>query len=300
MPPHDGEDARFKVETDLHGVNLTVRPEEWMSGDELETHEFAARAFASMAAAGLDSKGVVSAMAKLVQPSPLQLGRVEGRFVFTEKGITLGQFDEGGKLFKPVAGSLEKNAFAVDGKIDGYSPQAAATVHLASQQIQIPRTPRYITSMPRVVRELYEHLRPEGTARMDLSVKRPIGGGRLDVAGVIGIINGNFIFDRFPYPVRNASGTVTIGYNPTNGADQVAINVKCNGAADGPNANSVVRINGSVSPLNGDPHVEIKIACDEMQNEPALYKAFPDRGEVDAAELGRGWEGVVPDIQGRV
>lgn len=298
VPPRDGDPARFKVETDLHGVNLTVRPEEWMSRDELETHDMAAGAFEAMRMAGLDSHGVVGTLAKLVEPSPLQLSKVDGRFVFTESGITIGQFDEHGKVAKAVSGTLETNEFALDGKILGYSPQAPVTVHMASKKIQIPKSPRYIASAPHAVRELYEHLRPAGLAMLDMKIARNNAGERIDVSGVVTVVDGTFVFDRFPYPVRNATGTVKIGYDAATQMDEVRINMQGYGAAGGPNEKGLIRIFGRVAPLNGDPSVVIKINADSVQDEPRLFAAFPPEVKETLRNLDADGKGLFPKFRG--
>jgi hypothetical protein len=284
LPPSRGEPAKFKVETDLDGVEMTVQPVEWMSREEIEAHEIARNAFDVLQDAGLDHTGVITTIANLTEPLPIQLASVKGRFTFTDRGITIGELDERGNLSKPVSGALEQNGFSLNGHIDGYSPLAQATIHLVSNEIQIPKTPRYITSMPRAVRELYDHLRPSGTAKLDITVTRPTLGSRIDIAGGVTIVDGNFVFDKFPYPVRNAVGSVMFGYDPATQMDRVKIDIRGKGAAGGPNAESDMRIAGQVAPLNGDPSVVITVFSNSVRDEPILYQAFPK--EVKAALKG--------------
>lgn len=299
-PAKDDAEAKFRVETVLRGVNLTVRPEEWLGRDELAVQAWAGGAFDVMRAVGMNNAGVVDVLAKLVAPSPIQLGQVEGKFTFTESGITIGEYaDDGRTVTKSLSGALEQNRFAIDGHIFGYSPLSPANVRIVGQKIQIPASPRYITSMPRQVRELYDHLRPQGLAALHVRVDRPVAGAKLDVSGEIDILDGRFVFDRFPYPVRNATGRIIFGYDPSTGMDQVKlVGLKGYGNADGPNRNSVIHIAGLIAPLTGDAGVQVHVRCDEVRDEPALYAAFPPEVKQALRNLDADGKGLYPKYTG--
>jgi hypothetical protein len=213
VPPREGEEAKYRVETSFKGVALTVEPEEWMSREEIQTQVWAGQAFDTLRAVGLNSHGVVDRVAGLLQPAPIKLEKVRGNFAFTESGV----------LLKEVVGTLENNEFVIDGRIDGYSPVSPARIRISSTHTEIPRQPRYINSMPRQVRELYEHLRPNGVCSLQMLIDRPAFGGRLEVAGSVNITDGNFVFDKFPYPVSHATGMIVFGYDPRSDMDQVKL-----------------------------------------------------------------------------
>jgi hypothetical protein len=265
-PSHDRDEAKFRVETLFRQVNLTVRPEEWMSRDEITVHAWAQDAFEAMREAGLNTNGVVDRIATLAAPSPIRLDDVQGNFVFTEDGI----------LLRNVSGQLEENRFSIEGRIDGYSPLSQAKIQIASTETKIPAQPQYITSLPQPVRELYAHLRPQGICTLQVTLERPTIGGRLEFAGAVNIVDGNFVFDRFPYPVRNATGQIVFGFDPTTGYETVKLlNLKGKGVKGGPNENAIVNLSGLIGPLTSDVGVFVKVSADDIREEPALRAAFP-------------------------
>jgi hypothetical protein len=298
-PANGTDDAKYRVQTVFRDVDLTIRPEEWMSRDEIQTRDWTAAALDSLRAAGLNSRGVVDRIAQLVDPSPIHLGRVKGRFEFTEDGIILGENDAQGRLVSGVSGVLEENLFSIDGHIDGYSPLSPAHIKISSTRMQIPAHPRYVTSMPRQVRELYDHLRPQGICELQVNVDRPAAGARLEIAGGINIVDGNFIFDRFPYPVRAATGQIIFGYDPASGMDQVKIvNLRGRGMLGGPNANSIIQMGGLIRPLNSDAGVQITVSSNDVHDEPALKAAFPEDVRKALRNLDADGKGEYPKFNG--
>ncbi|MEO6436283.1 MAG: hypothetical protein ABIP55_11070 [Tepidisphaeraceae bacterium] len=288
-PARDGQAQKYRVETDFRSVDLTIRPEEWMSRDEITAQQHAADAFEAMRNAGLNDRGVIDHLAAMVDPAPIKLQKVSGRFEFTEDGIVL----------KDVAGSLEENEFAINGTIDGYNPLSPASLQISSKKTEIPAQPRYLTSMPPQVRELYDHLRPRGLCTLAISVNRPTFGGRLELAGGITILDGHFIFDRFPYPVRNATGKVVFGYDPRTGLEQVRLEgLQGRGVTGGPNADSIIKIAGVFGPLNGDVGVQVTVSSDRVRDEPALRAAFPEDVLIALNNLDADGKGEYPKFRG--
>jgi hypothetical protein len=286
--PQDGE-AKFRVETVFRKVNLTVRPEEWMSRDEIIVQEWAADAFDAMRDAGLNTNGVVDRVADLAKPSPIRLDQVRGNFVFTEAGIQ----------FKEVEGQLEENLFTIDGKIDGYSPLSQAKIHIASTQTKIPAQPQYITSMPPPVRELYGHLRPQGICTLQVTLERPTFGSRLEFAGAVDIIDGNFIFDKFPYPVRAATGKVVFGYDERTGYETVRIvGLHGKGVKGGPNEEAIIHLSGLIGPLTSDVGVFVKVSSENVRDDPVLRAAFPPEVKKALQNLDADGKGEFPTFFG--
>jgi hypothetical protein len=259
---------QFKVEIVLNGVTLSVHPEEWTSREELERREMIARGFDAMRNAGLNYRGYVDRLANLIEPSEIALQKVNGTFIFTQDGITL----------KQVFASVENNAFKINGKIVGYNRSPAMDVTLASsaaENIYIPPSPRYINSMPPPVRELYDHLRPQGTAAFWMRVTRDSSEARPEVAGEVDIIDGNFVFDRFAYPIRHAQGKIAFGRDQNSGIDKLELDLHGYGVANGPNRDSMVSLDGTIAPLGADPGVTIQIRSGKVTSEPAMFAAFP-------------------------
>ena len=282
-------EAQFRVQTLFRNVNLTVSPEEWMSRDEITVHTWATEAFDVMRAVGMNGTGVIDRIAGLIAPSPIRLDEVHGTFEFTQDGIAL----------KDVKGRLEENHFTIDGRIDGYSPMSQARIRLASAEARIPAQPKYITSMPRPVRELYDHLRPQGICALQVELQRPSFGSRLEFEGVVDILDGNFVFDRFPYPVRGATGKVVFGYDERTGYETVRlVDLRGRGVEGGPNEDVVIHLNGLIGPLTSDVGVFITVAADGVRDEPTLRAAFPEEVRRALANMDADGNGEFPKFFG--
>jgi hypothetical protein len=285
-PARDGKPVAFKVETELDGVTLAVRPEEWLSREELFQRagtrwvydkirwmEEAGVPRSPVTRRATDPLSFAGRMAAMFDLSPVRLQRVSGTFVFTKDGVN------DGVEIKEVGGRVENNALVINGRIAGFSPTSEARITVASrasEHIYIPPAPQYVASMPRQVREIYDHLKPQGTCNIFIEFARPASGARPEVSGEVEIVDGSFVFDRFPYPVRQATGRVTFGHDDLLGWDKLnVINLRGKGVAEGPNANSYITVNGEMGPLAADTGVNFRVSAPDVTGEPALHAAFP-------------------------
>lgn len=260
----------YRVEIELQGVTIAVHPEEWMGADEHRTLQDMHTAFKVMRTAGLNGRGFIDHVAELIEPTPITLKKVHGRFVFGgDESIQI----EG------LNGRLEEIPFKISGKIKGYTPAAQAQIRIASSElddIEIPAAPRYINSMPPAVREIYDRFRPRGICRFWVELNRPEPGARPRVTGDIEIIDGNFTFDRFPYPLRKATGHILITQDPNTGEESLELQrIRGRGIEGGPNANSYVEVAGKIGPFSEDTRVDIIVSGKGVTAEPALMAAFP-------------------------
>jgi len=266
-----GEDPGFRAEIALQGVNLTVQPQEWMGDDDYRRMRMLHHSLNVMRLCGLDGGGMVERIATLVEPTPLKLHDVFATFDFDDKGIEI----------RNLTGKLEDISFKIDGKILGYSPSAAWDLKIASvetRNVEIPASPRYVTSMPPAVREIYDRFRPRGECTFWVRVHRPQEGARLRITGEIDILSGSFTFDRFPYPLRQATGKILLEYDEKTGRDGLRIErIRGRGIAGGPNENSFVEINGHMGPFRPDMGVDVIVTGQGITSEPALMAAFPQQ-----------------------
>ncbi|MGB7159770.1 MAG: hypothetical protein WBD40_17015, partial [Tepidisphaeraceae bacterium] len=288
-PPRDGKPTAFKVETELERVTLAISPEEWLGRDDLLRRASVRWVYDTlrwMEEAGFPRRDPVhqpfvpvslpARLAALFDLAPVKLHRVSGSFVFTKDGVNDGVEirDVGGRVE-----SMENNALVINGRIDGFSPLSPARVTVSSranEQIYIPPAPQLIGSMPRQVREIYEHLRPHGTGSVKIELVRPGHGARPEVSGEVNITDGSFVFDRFAYPIRKATGRVVFGYDKALGWDKLQIiNLRGMGLENGPNANSVITVDGEMGPLAGDTGVNFRVTAPNVTSEPTLSAAFP-------------------------
>ena len=312
-PGRPNRPATFRIETQLNGVTLALPPEEWLSSKEtaklddvrvsvaMMQQVYAAAGFpqheapaaAPGAGDGPDAEDWVEALepvtdagpggggggarpalavdrlAMMLRQFPVKLHSVDGRFVFTERGIEI----------KDVRGRVENNGLKISGRIDSYRPDATAAIRISSfdsENITIPAAPRYVNSLPPQVRELYEELRPQGTGRIIVDISRPTPGARPVVSGQLDILDGQFVYDKFPYPMRNATGRVLFGRDPRTGLDRVVLQrIRGRGIESGPNRDTVIMIDGRIEPLGPTSGVNIRISAADVHSEEALRRAFP-------------------------
>lgn len=310
-PGGKGKSPRFRIEAVLNGVTLKVPPEEWMSASEISRRDDARAALSSLksayAAAGFARRGGAATdapvppvvipddisadtpspaaasvadrhhgpadvMASQLDSAPMELRQVSGRFIFTEAGIEI----------RDLAGRIENNLLQISGHVDSYSPDAKASIRVASspgEDLHIPASPRYIWSLPHAVREFYTKTRFQGTCGLLFNIHRRTVGGPIEAGGHVDLVDASFVFDEFPYPVRQTRGRIALTRDGDSGLDWILMQgVRGRGAAGGPNADRFLNINGWVGPIGPgqpDPGGLIRIAIDDIASEAALDKAFP-------------------------
>ena len=223
---------------------------------------------------------------QLLKIPAVELHDVGGTFVFNQDGIALEALD----------GSVENNRFEINGHIDGYSPDAPITLHIASsraQDLMIPPSADYVWAMPRNVRDVYAHLHPTGHCAVHLNLVRSPGSIWLRASGSVDIIDGNFVYDEFPYPIRQVKGCVVIGpasgdreeaergLRSLDGADWVTLkNLHGMGAMGGPNQDSPLHLDGRIGPVGPrcpEPGIDLVVHGEKIQREPPLMHALgPD------------------------
>lgn len=285
------KDAQFTARVTVDGVTLTIQPHEGQSDDEIWRRRQLTQAFGLLRATGA-CEGWSGRIEWLIEPQPITLQDVHGTFTFTPEGIRLSD----------VIGRVEGNPIRINGRIDGYSPDAPIDLAIASledEPITLPPSPRYINSLPPQARETYDHLRPVGKAAMKIRLERPTRGARVEAQGEIDVLDGAFTFDKFPYPVGRATGRIVFGPDAKRGLDRLElIGLKGYGLPDGPNASSLVQVDGLIAPLSVDPEVDIRIRGREISSEPALMRAFPPMTRRALASLDAPGQGLLPKFRG--
>ncbi|MGH7179048.1 MAG: hypothetical protein ACREJC_16845, partial [Tepidisphaeraceae bacterium] len=268
--PNPGKSA-FTAEIDLRGVTLSVQPDEWLSSDEVQRLRWIHAALQGMRAGGLNGGGFVSRLSQVVEPTPITLHKVNGKFIFTEDRLEV----------QDVYGHVENNGLRISGVIGNYaSPdQATATVTVSSMELEnivIPASPRYINSMPAPVREIYDHLRPQGTCSFWVTLMRPTPRARPQVEGEITVLDGSFVFDRFPYPIWGATGKLQFGQDATTGLEKLEIvEIRGHGPDSGPNRAARCRITGTITPFGPETGVKVVVTGENVSSDPLLFAAFP-------------------------
>jgi len=280
----DDPNQLFRVQMDLDGVTATVRPEEWMGADETRRLAFTKQSLSVLRIAGLNTpisgltdNPFVDHLQTLLEPTPLHLDSVAGRFTFTQQGIDI----------TGARGRVEFNGFKADGHIGGYNPSALLHLHVTSpenESIYVPAAPRYVSSMPAPVREIYDRFKPQGKCSFWVDIDRTVADSVPQVAGEMQIIDGQFSYEKFSYPVQHVTGKIAVGPD-TNGEPSMRMeHIHGHGIDGGPNANADFEINGWMAPLGPEVEIHINIAGKNVANEAALTAAYP-RGAVKALRM---------------
>jgi hypothetical protein len=228
---------------------------------------------------------------------PLRLRHVAGSLAFDEAGVTI----EG------IQGRLEQNAFKITGHVDGYSPDAPIAMRITSAEgkdLIIPPDPKYVWSLPRDIRDIYQGLHPQGACRLRFDLTRRDEGGPLDCEGAVEIVDGSFLLKEFPYPLREVSGEVRFGRDRQNGWNWVSLrNIRGKGVAGGPNQNSAVTVDGWIGPIGPgvpDAGFNIRVVADDITSEPALVAALDPDVRQALRLFDAPGKGEYPQFRGRV
>lgn len=297
-PGRGDRPASFRVVTDLDGVTLTVDPQEWRPPAE-NAHVLSMReTFAALSRAGMNLGSSLDIWAEPFRDSPIRLDHVAGRFVFTEKAIEI----------QNLVGRVEANGIRINGRIDNVAGDVAAyslaapfdlqIQSLESEDLYLPPSPRYISALPPHVQGLYDRFRPQGTCRVGVKLARRTPGGEIEFDGAIKVVNGNFRFDRFPYPLREAHGVIAFQGGGDKPEKLFLRNLRGKGVERGPNSDSEISVNGEIGPLNDDAEVRIKVIGKSISAEPALVAAFPGDVRKAMRSLDAHNTGVLPVFHG--
>jgi hypothetical protein len=314
QPGRGGARPIFRVEMNVNKVGMAVSPNEWLSRLERQQVQTIQGAFDLMRLGGMNkgsafgvrgsgkerqvdrpvrlatgskagvvavadasdgvylnpeprtpNPGFVDRLEGMVTPQLIRLEKVDGRFVFTQDGVEVHD----------LTGWVERNSFRISGRMDGYTGDGAASLEITGDDVFIPHSPRYVNAMPRVVREVYEALHPEGTGRLWVKIDRPEPGQKPIVSGALEVLEGQFAVDLFPYPLRNITGKIAFGPDPDHGERLDIINIRGYGVKGGPNEDNTIIVNGTVAPISGDADVRIHVAGEHILSEPAIRSALP-------------------------
>ena len=269
-PNPGGGGPIFHAELVLSNVEMAIHPQEWMGHEQNQRIEWLHNFLDSDTGRQWLSPGAIQALRRLSTPQPIRFTQVSGDLLFTESGIQL----------KGLTGKVENNWFNIDGKMDGYSPEAPAELTLSSvtgHDLDIPDIPPdYLGTLPKEAQDVIEHLHPHGTCAMRLNIRRDEAGGKTSIGGQIDIKDGQFVFADFPYPISGATGQIFIGNDPVAHMDGIRVlNVQGHGLRDGPNADATVTLNGFIGPLAGVSGVWMQVEGTGITGDAAVRAALP-------------------------
>jgi hypothetical protein len=259
----------FDVQVVVDGVSLRIEPEEWIHPVELRAFRTTERVTRSLRSLGLESSGLLAAAAEVSRIEPLHLQDVAGTMTFTDELIRIDE----------VVARHFGNTVRLTGEIGGYSPDAPVTLNLASPPAQHARVPagiEFLRALPPPVREIYHRFRPAGQCAIDLHVTRPRGSNLSAVTGKIEIIDGQFTFERFPYPLREARGRLLFSVDEQTGFNTLVLDsIRGFGIAGTINEGAIVELDGRISPLGHTSGADITITGRNIYADPILMNALP-------------------------
>jgi len=293
LPARGSTKPSFHVEILLSNVEMAVHPEEWMSRQRNDNVKLLHEELDTAVKKHWLTIAHADMLRQMSTPKPVHLRQVSGTF----------NFDPGGVELKGITGKLENNWFNIDGKLDGYTPDAAAEITLSSvegQELELPKwSPQLAGALPSEAQDIYEKLHPQGKCTGWVKLVRGDAGAKPSVTGRLDIHDGEIRFEDFPYPLSRATGTVLVGPDPLAQMDGIRLlNVQAHGAVGGPNEDSVVTLDGFIGPLDGVAGVWIDIRGGSMVSEPAVMEALPPPAQRAMSLFDPGGHGDLPTFRG--
>ena len=283
----------FKIEIELAGVKMRVRPTDWVGPVErriLTDPGSVAESLRTLPGAS----PMIAAV--LVQPQlrtgTIPLEDVNGRLSFNEDGVALER----------LSASVDGNRFDIRGHLDGYGAGAPLALNVESptgRPIRLPASVPYMNSLPAEVREVYYRFRPEGRSALAVSIRRDATNGPVKASGAIEFAGTQFTFEAFPFPVHNASGRLVVDEDPTLREPRLVIDrIRGNGPPNGPNARGELSVDGEITPLLGFARVDVTVRGRDLRGEPSLVAALPTPARDLIHEFDDDGDGPGPDFAG--
>ncbi|MFI5378878.1 MAG: DUF3971 domain-containing protein [Tepidisphaerales bacterium] len=257
----------FRVVLEAEQVGLTIWPEEMMDEWEYQAQKRWRPGIRTNLPNIFPLAGVTDSVARVMGPRPVRLTDVAGRFTFTPDGISISS----------IRADFEGNRIMAMGNIKGYSEHAPLDVFVLVPQLNIPRLPTYIWSLPFEAREIWADFRPHGAGRLTLHADRREPGGKIRVEVLLDVLDGAFTFHDFPYPLRQIRGQLWFGQDATTGQDRVEFrNFVGQGAAGTENENTTMTLSGWISPLGKRVGLDLRFASRDCRLDPLLRQALPE------------------------
>ncbi|HWB54942.1 MAG TPA: hypothetical protein VG722_12140 [Tepidisphaeraceae bacterium] len=269
-PGAGGGSPKFDLHMRIDGMTLDISPDEWRTHEQNLTVERIKQSVDTLENLGISDNSVIGHLTRFAESPPLHLRIARGELHFS---------DSHGIQIDNLVGGIESSPFCIQGSVADYSPESAFALRLFCPEnsvMNFPSNPDYVRSLPVPLQEFYDRFKPVGTGRLDLKIARSVEGGDVAVDGEINVINGQFTFDHFPYPLRHVHGSLLIHTDPRTGRGTLDIpDLTANGMAGGPNANAVVHLAGTFGPFNHECEAHLTISGKQITSEPAIVAAFP-------------------------
>jgi len=261
-----GRASAFHIEVQLDGVQLAILPEEMLGTQDYRRMSRFRPCFQLGNLADIGFVGRTDWIESALQPQPVWLSNVSGLLVFTPQQIRIAG----------LTGKIANTRVSLEGAVSGYHADAALSLRLVANHVQVPPRPRYLASLPPAVRKVHKDFQPHGQASLAFEIRRDERGGALRTTGEVNVLNGAFSFDEFPYPLHGITGTIRLGIDPRTREDRIdLLNLRGFGLEGTRNAHNGITVNGWVSPISQGSGVEVHISGSEVCLDPPLRAALP-------------------------
>lgn len=283
----------FQIELELNDVNMVVRPLDWASQREQFVLNNAPKLTEDLSSLpGTSLMQAAVAVQPKLRAGEVPLSNVQGRFIFTDKGVTLNRLNA----------SIDGNRFMIHGSLASYDIGAPMSLQLESphaRPVELHAHVPYINALPAEIREVYYRFRPQGRSKIGFSLTREAIGAPLRVGGALEFANAQFVFQEFPYPVFGASGKLMIDNDPDLNEPRLVIDhIRGHGAVGGPNAQGELAVSGVITPLIGYSSVDVAVTGTNITGEPDLIAAIPKEARAIISEFDDDGDGPNPRFNG--
>ena len=276
----------FELTLAYKDARLTVQPRHWLTPQELWRMALVRETISTLKLMGLNQPiahdklltdsdadvvplDLISYLQVETRPIPLYLTEVNGQTIFTDHAVSMKQECK-----------LQGQQLEVSGDLQGYSADAAGVVSIRTKPgtyIQIPPSQQFMAWVPDDVRKAYLQFKPRGKGMIGIQLTREVVGGPFDPVVVVNLFDSQMEFDDFPYPLQKCEGSFIFSHDSQRDQDLLRIqDLHGVGLPDGPNAKSVVTINGTIGPfIKGGPGFDVRVSGRDISSEPGLRQSFP-------------------------
>jgi hypothetical protein len=128
---------------------------------------------------------------------------------------------------RDLTGSIEGIRYHMEGRVQGFGPDAPFTLDARTEPFTVPNEPPYLVAMPAVVQEQYGNFHPRGRFRAEVHLERARPGGPIEREGLVEVLGASLRFHKFAYPVQGLRGKLHFNN------DRVLVNLRGRGPGGG-------------------------------------------------------------------
>ena len=289
-------DNDFDVHLAFAQVQANIQPRHWLSRQERARMELTRRTIDLLRRMDLNAPlkpgqlpfdpsadvmalDLLTYLSQQTQSLPITLDEMSGEVVFTSKQIKVNQ----------VKCRVQGQVLVVDGQLNGYQADAAATLQIRTEEgtfLQIPPTRRFMVWMPDEIRKVYAQYQPKGFCTLEVKLNRSQAGADFNTTVTLDVTDTSFMFDDMPYPLYHCQGRLLFTQDPQTGHDILYLqDIHGVGVPGTPNEKASIHVNGVVGPfVNGGVGADVVVTGKSVHSDKYLRDAMPPEVR-DALEI---------------